>query len=219
MNAGNFAVILAAGASHRMGREKARLPWLEGKTLLRWMVDALIAAGWQPRAVLGPGQFDDWSAELPAGCAVLNPDPARGKTSSLAAGVQSVPTEARRILITAVDQPRPPALYERLRREADGWRDSILLPDHNGRRGHPVVVPGAAREELLALDEHSLGLRGWLDAHRAETLHLPGCDPLWLKWDLNTPDAYEEALSAFRRGFPSIAARGHGLDSEAGDRR
>jgi molybdenum cofactor cytidylyltransferase len=219
MNARNFAVILAAGASHRMGREKARLPWLEGKTLLRWMVDALIATGWQPRAVLGPEQFDDWRAALPASCAVLNPDPARGKTSSLAAGVQSVPREARRILITAVDQPRPPALYEQLRREADRLHDFILLPAHNGRRGHPVVVPGSARDELLALDEHSLGLRGWLDAHRAETFQLPGCDPLWLKWDLNTPDAYEEALSAFRRGFSPIAAGCHGLDAEAGDMR
>jgi molybdenum cofactor cytidylyltransferase len=112
---------------------------------------------------------------------------ARNFAVILAAGVQSVPREAQRILITAVDQPRPPALYERLRREADRMHDFILLPSHNGRRGHPVVIPGSARDELLALEEHSLGLRGWLDAHPAETFPLPGCNPLWLKWDLNTP--------------------------------
>jgi len=193
----NFAVILSAGKSGRMGREKAALPWLEGKSLLQWTVDSLMVSGWQPVVVLGPEHFSTWEAELPIGCAVLNPDPARGKTTSLAAGLRALPYGARRILIAAVDQPRPPALYERLRRESSPAK--ILVPDYLGRRGHPVVVAGAAREELLALDESLQGLRGWLDAHRAETHRLADCDPAWLQWDLNTPAAYEEALRYFQR--------------------
>jgi len=195
----DFAVILSAGKSGRMGREKAGLPWLEGKSLLQWTVDSLATAGWRPLVVLAPERFPAWNGVLPAGCAVLNPDPARGKTTSLAAGLRAVPTGARRILIGAVDQPRPPALYERLRRESAVSTAQILVPDFNGRRGHPVVVAGAAREELLALDEGSQGLRGWLDAHRAETRRLTDCDPAWLRWDLNTPAAYEEALRYFQR--------------------
>jgi molybdenum cofactor cytidylyltransferase len=196
--AGFYAVVLAAGKSGRMGREKARLPWLDGKPLLQWTMEALATSGWRPLVVLGPAHFASWAAELPAGCVVLNPDPARGKTTSLAAGIRSVPTDARRILVTAVDQPRPPALYGRLRREAETSTDKILVPDRLGGRGHPVVIAGSARNELLALDENSFGLRGWLDAHRAETRRLPDCDPAWLSWDLNTPDAYEAALGFFR---------------------
>lgn len=202
MKAEYFAVVLAAGNSGRMGREKARLPWLDGKSLLRWTVDTLAGTGWQPLVVLGPEHFAYWDPGLPAGCAVLNPDPARGKTTSLAAGVKAIPGNAERILITSVDQPRPAALYERLRRESEAAHAKILLPDFDGRRGHPVVVAGSVRDELLALDEGSMGLRGWMDAHRAETRHLPDCDPSWLKWDMNTPAAYEEALAVFRRGWP-----------------
>jgi len=194
----NFAVILSAGKSGRMGHEKASLPWLEGKSLLQWTVDSLAASGWQALVVLGPEHFPTWEAALPAGCAVLNPDPARGKTTSLAAGLRAVPGDARRILIAAVDQPRPPALYERLRRESASSPAKILVPDYLGRRGHPVVVADTLREELLALDESSHGLRGWLDGHRAETHRLKDCDPAWLQWDMNTPDAYEEALRYFK---------------------
>jgi len=203
----NFAVILSAGKSGRMGREKASLPWLEEKSLLQWTVDSLATAGWRPLVVLAPERFPAWNAVLPAGCAVLNPDPTRGKTTSLAAGLRAVPDEARRILITAVDQPRPPVLYERLHRESAASPAKILVPDYLGRRGHPVVVAGSTRDELLTLDEGSQGLRGWLDAHRAETRRLMDCDPSWLKWDLNTPAAYEEALRAFRRSWPPKTAQ------------
>jgi molybdenum cofactor cytidylyltransferase len=198
-----FAVVLAAGNSGRMGREKARLPWLDGKSLLQWTVDTLTATGWQPLVVLGPEHFAYWDAKLPASCAVLNPDPARGKTTSLAAGVKAVPGNAERILITAVDQPRPAALYERLSRESETSGEKILVPDHLGRRGHPVVISGSFRNELFSLDEGTLGLRGWLDAHRAETLHLANCDPAWLQWNLNTPAAYEEALMFFQNHLVS----------------
>ena len=36
---------MAAGRSSRMGREKSRLPWLDGKMLLPWIVDELTSAG------------------------------------------------------------------------------------------------------------------------------------------------------------------------------
>lgn len=35
------AIILAAGQSARMGREKSSLPWLKGQPLLLWMVEEL----------------------------------------------------------------------------------------------------------------------------------------------------------------------------------
>jgi len=196
------AIILAAGQSSRMGRDKSRLPWIEGKTLLSWMVDSLSGAGWQTSAVLGPESFAYWNSILPAGCAVLNPDPARGKTSSLTCGVEKLSPETKWILISAVDQPRRPALYKRLREEAETGRVKIIVPTRGASRGHPVVLSGALRDELLALEENSQGLRGLLDAHRSETDRLPDGDTEDQQWDMNTPANYQDALAFFQN--PSI---------------
>jgi len=201
--AGFHAIILAAGRSSRMQREKSRLTWLEGKPLLLWMVDALSGAGWQTTTVTGPESFAYWKAMLPVDCAVLNPDPARGKTSSLACGVEKLPADAKWILISAVDQPCLPAVYHRLRQAAAVQSAKIILPTSEGSRGHPVVLAGSLRDELLALDENSHGLRGLLDSRRPETYRLPDGDPAECQWDLNTPDAYKEALAWFQKHLPS----------------
>jgi molybdenum cofactor cytidylyltransferase len=198
LNTGFQAIILAAGQSSRMRREKSRLPWIEGKPLLPWMVDALSAAGWQTTVVVGPESFARWESTLPAGCVVLNPNPARGKSSSLACGMEKLPPDTKWILISAVDQPRLPELYHHLREEAETCAAKIIVPTRQGSRGHPVVLAGALRHELLALKENSHGLRGLLDAHRSETYRLPGGGAAEWQWDLNTPDAYEEALAFFQ---------------------
>lgn len=196
---GCFAVILAAGASRRMRCEKARLPWLDGKPLLVWMMERLSASGWRPIVVLGPGQIDDWSAVLPGEALVLNPAPERGKTTSLAAGAQRVSEGAEWILITAVDQPRTSGLYGRLLSEAKaaGELVRVLIPERCGSRGHPVVLSGALRERLQELDEGSLGLRGLLEEYADATCLLPGCDPEELQWDLNLPEDYAAARVFF----------------------
>ena len=193
-----YAIILAAGQSARMGREKSSLPWLKGQPLLLWMVEKLSAGGWQPVVVLRSEHFAFWKSALPQGCAVVNPEPERGKTTSLATGLHHVPPDAKWLLITAVDQPRPSALYRRLREAAQTHSGKILVPDRQGRRGHPVVLASSLRNQLMALDESSQGLRGLLDAHREETCRLPDCNPAWLRWDLNTPATYEEALAFFQ---------------------
>ncbi len=215
-SSGFHAIILAAGRSSRMKREKASLPWIDGVPLLPWMFQSLSAAGWQTTAVVGPESYAHWCAVLPAGCAVLNPEPCRGKTSSLACGVEILPPNANWILVSAVDQPRRPALYLRLREEAEKGRNQIIVPNRAGSRGHPVVLSGSFRDKLVRLDENAHGLRGLLDAYRTQTYRLPDDDPEEPQWDLNTPDAYEEALrreitkEAVARGERSRPRRAEG---------
>jgi molybdenum cofactor cytidylyltransferase len=189
------ALILAAGASDRMGHDKAALPWLEGELLLPWLVKTLEAAGWTPVAVVSPRTVSFWRERLPSTHLHLNPHPERGKTTSIAAGLQALKEKPGPVLITAVDQPRPPELYARLAGAATS--DTILIPNNNGHRGHPLVFPDRFREELSALEEQTFGLRGFLDRHRAETTLVP-CPADWQRWDFNTPAAYEEALVWFR---------------------
>jgi CTP:molybdopterin cytidylyltransferase MocA len=200
MNTGTncYAIILAAGRSDRMGREKAALPWLDGLPLLRWMAEALLAAGWEPRIVLGPQHIGGWRSLLPAEWLVLNPNPEEGKITSIAAGAANVPASAEWILISSVDQPRPPALYRRLRDEAGLCKESILVPERAGRRDHPLVLRGTLHQRLLTLSEETGGLRGLLNEEVGNVRLLTNCTPEWLGWDLNTPDAYEDALRHFQ---------------------
>lgn len=178
-----------------MGSEKGTLPWLDGKPLLEWTVEALKVAGWQQVAVVRPEHFPAWNRRLP-GSVIANPDPERGKTTSLAAGVRAVPASAAWLLVTAVDQPARPELYRRLRDETLVTGAKILAPS----RGHPLVLAGEFREKLLTLDEASMGLRGLLRTHAPEIQRLPDThDPCW---DLNTPEDYREALAWFKTAPP-----------------
>ncbi len=191
------ALILAAGTSQRMGIDKAALPWLEGKLLLEWLVESLAATGWRPFVVLGPHNLQTWNDRLPGATLVLNPDPGRGKTASLAAGVAALPAAARHILITAVDQPRPPALYRHVREGSRRHPEAAIVPDREGHRGHPVVLKASLRPRLLALREESGGLRGLLDDPAITICRLPG-GPGGPAWDCNTPAAHREALAWFQ---------------------
>lgn len=189
------AIILAAGNSNRMGCDKAALPWLSDSLLLPWMVDALTSAGWLPKVVVGPHTEPFWRERLPDVCLCLNPRPERGKITSVQTGLHALPRDASHILLTAVDQPRPPALYQLLANLAG--THPVLVPDNAGHRGHPVVLSANLREDLTSLTEQSLGLRGFLDKHRSDTFLVP-CPAEWQRWDFNTPGAYHEALAWFR---------------------
>lgn len=192
---GFFAIVLAAGEGRRMGLPKGRLPWLAGMQLLPWTLQELKASGWEPVVVLNPVDFAHWAPLLPGERLVENPQPERGKASSLVTGLRAAPESAARFLFTAIDQPRPREIYRQLRDEAA----AIVVPEHGASRGHPVAASGAFREELLRAADDSLGLRGFLDRHRGETVRVPVGDPAWLAWDLNTPAEYEAALAFFRK--------------------
>lgn len=193
-----WAIVLAAGRSDRMGREKAALPWLDDLALLPWTMNALSTNGWNPLVVTRPEHFEFWKTNLGEDRVALNPHPEFGKTTSLATGIRRLPPTAKWVLLTSVDQPRLPELYHRLRQASAHSPSRILVPDNAGRRGHPVILSASLLPELLAMGEDSMGLRGLLDRYESEIERLPDCHPESLRWDFNTPEAYQEALIFFR---------------------
>ena len=68
---------------------------------------------------------------------VVNPDWARGQTSSMQCGLRAVPPEADGVLFTLVDHPAvAPATIDAL---LAGPRAALLrVPRYHGRRGHPI---------------------------------------------------------------------------------
>jgi len=207
MSEADFAVVLAAGRSRRMGTDKAGMPWINGKTLLEWTVEILKAAGWFPIVVVGPHNTPAPTLEGGGLKLVRNAHADEGKTTSIAKGVAAIPENARNILLASVDQPRPAELYGTLKTIANEHPALIVVPDKHGRNGHPIALKAAMRDRLLTLDEAKLGLRGLLNEFAREIHRMP-CDPKWLIWDCNTPSDYWTARTWFEaRTRGSLSAK------------
>lgn len=145
-------VVLAAGASSRMGRPKALLE-LDGRSFVARGVDLLCAAGCEPVIVvdgahrLGP---------IEGAALVHNPDWTHGPLASLQRGLGQALARAPTLaacVVHHVERPRVAvetvtALLALLER-APG---SLCQPSYGGRSGHPMVWPRELFDALLALD-------------------------------------------------------------------
>ncbi len=99
-------VVLAAGSSTRMGRNKLLLR-LDGESLVRRAARRALAAGLDPVVVVLGHEADLAAAEL-AGLAVrtvVNPDHAGGIHTSRVAGLAAVPPEAGAAVVLLADMP------------------------------------------------------------------------------------------------------------------
>ncbi len=188
------SILLAAGMSTRMGQPKALLDW-GGEPLICYQIRQLQEAGVDEVVVVLGYRADDIHRKLHGLTyrSVLNPVYQLGRAGSLRAGAKAVSPEASAIVLLNVDQPRPADLIRSVI-EGHTSADSATRPVHGDRHGHPVVVAGRLRNELLAATEDERGLRGVMEAHVNEIVDVPSDERCLL--DLNTPDDYEAALAA-----------------------
>ena len=101
--------------------------------------------------------------------------------------------DADTIVVLNVDQPRPAALIRELL-DAHQPSFAVTRPEHDGHGGHPVVVSGWLRDEMLQATDEDQGLRGILRRHMDAVQRVPaGPDCLV---DLNTVEDYREARAA-----------------------
>jgi molybdenum cofactor cytidylyltransferase len=188
------AVILSAGASTRMGRPKALLPYREGTFL-----EHLIQATRHPRigitrVVLGAGADNIKAvAKLDDSIVVLNREWELGQLSSIWAGVRSLEgIETDGIVLCPVDHPLVSArlvseLVDRFYEE----KKAIVLPTYKGKRGHPVIFSSDLFGELLAAPAET-GARTVVWAHAADVLEVP-TDEEGVILNLNDPDMLKRA--------------------------
>ena len=193
------SIVLAAGMSTRMGQPKALLNWA-GEPLLAFQVRQLREAGCDEVIVVLGHRSDEIHRHIRrANCRVmLNPRFQMGRAGSLRIGAKAVNRDAEAIVVLNVDQPRPSALIRAL---IDSHKPEYAAtrPSYEGHAGHPVVVSGWLRPELLDASDDEEGMRGILHRHQDQMHEIPAEASCLL--DLNTPGDYEDALRAF--GIPA----------------
>ena len=190
------AMILSAGASSRMGRPKALLPYREGTFL-----EHLIEVTRHPRisvtrVVLGAGaEVIRAIAKLDASVVVLNPDWEQGQLSSICAGIRSLEgIETDGIVLCPVDHPLVSArLVSELIERFYEARKSIVVPTYKGRRGHPAIFSSEMFGELLAAPADK-GARAVVWAHSADVLEVP-TDEEGVVLNINDPDMLSRAFT------------------------
>ena len=190
-------VILAAGASSRMGRDKALLPW-QGGTFLSAAIRALQAATDFVLVVAGANAANlEPIVDANAAFLVVNPNPQQGQFSSLRIGAQEVLNRGRdAAIITLVD--RPPAnlaTVEHLRntfRAAD-QRIWAVVPEYNGVHGHPIVI---GREMIGAfLDAPASSVAREIEhSLQDHILYVPVADP-FVTANVDTPEDFARLTS------------------------
>jgi len=191
-------VLLAAGASRRMGRPKQLLP-VAGQPMVRHVALAIFAAPLSPRVVVLGAHAKEIIPAL-AGISmevVVHADWAKGMGSSLAAGVAAalkLDPQMQGLIIVLADQPW---LNERdLGRLLEVRRQTglgLVASTVDGVLGPPVLFTAAWFPKLLEL-EGDAGAKSLLEANRAMVATVPFAARI----DLDTPEDYENCPA--RRG-------------------
>jgi len=181
------AILLAAGRSRRMGTFKPLLPFGE-TTVIRSCIQNLREAGVEDIVVVLGHRAEELQqtvADLHLGFAV-NLDPTSEMSASIACGVKELPLDTGAMLIALTDQPAVPP--DVIRAIVSAWSSGSLLviPEFQGRGGHPVLVDFSFREKLSNLDGD---LRSFFRAHQERVRRLPVNSHLIAR-DMDTWDDY-----------------------------
>jgi molybdenum cofactor cytidylyltransferase len=193
-------LILAAGESSRMGRDKALLPWppqptnSTGETFLSAAIrlffshvdEVLVVAG-KNQAALAPIIYAN-GATL-----IVNPDPERGQFSSLQVGLQEVLNRGRdAAMVTLVDRPPVrPGTIEKLQTAFDGAtakRKWAVIPEYDGKHGHPILL-GREMLTVFLSAPNSSNARDVEHANQSAIEYVPVDDPL-VTVNVDTPEQY-----------------------------
>jgi molybdenum cofactor cytidylyltransferase len=200
LDRGTVAIVLAAGASSRMGRPKP-LVELGGRTMLDRVLSVVREAR-IGRIVVVLGDRADQvrrTVDLRGVTVVTNPEFRDGMSSSLRAGVHATSSNDRRAFIVLGDQPLlAPATLRSLVRRAGSGGGSIFVPTYRGVWGNPVLFDLSLAPELGTI-RGDVGCRGMFPQHTSEIREVEVDDPGILV-DFDTEDELRPVVAALDAG-------------------
>ncbi|WP_028585829.1 NTP transferase domain-containing protein [Desulfogranum mediterraneum] len=191
------AVILAAGASRRMGANKLLLPLGTTTVLDCFLRPFPFALFGRVMLVYGDPRVAEAASSYPLVC-VANQAPALGKSHSIRLGLARSRSPLG-LMFCVADQPLlQAATVERLVKVFIDKPEMMVVPVAPGKAGlqqNPVVFPAASRMELEALQGDSGGRR-LLARFPAQVRQVPFDDEQQFM-DIDTPERYQLAREIY----------------------
>ena len=192
-------IVLAAGASSRMGQAKAALPiGAGGETVVSRVVKTLIAAGIPDVVVVAGAHIDAVRHAMPPhesrARVVEHPGWEQGQLSSLLAGLRAIDDPLlEAALVTLVDVPMVSSTT--VAAVIAEWRRSrapIVRPANGDRHGHPVIFDRSVFADLRSANPDA-GAKAVFAIHKNRIVNVEVNDPGAFE-DIDTPEDYEKVL-------------------------
>ncbi len=183
-------VLLAAGSSSRMGRDKLSLP-VKGKRMLEQTVEQVIKAGIEEIIVVTRPQ-SGWPEIIGTKkCRIIvNPDHESGMAGSLKLGLSAVSSDVQGVIFALGDQPHVPA--EVYRSLISSYRKNLKIatcPVYMGKRGNPTLIDRQAWPELMKITGDRGG-RNIISRLERNQLDLVETKTSSVITDIDTPEDY-----------------------------
>ncbi len=196
-----YGIVLAAGASSRMGQAKAALPvGITGETVVARVIRTLIEAGLPRVVVVAGAHIDAVRQAMPAhesrARLVEHPGWEQGQLSSLLAGLAAIDEpQLEAAMVTLVDVPLVSAsTVATVIAEWRRTRAPIVRPANGARHGHPVVFDRSVFAELRAADL-KVGAKAVFATNKDRVLNVEVKDPGAFE-DIDTPEDYKRVLGS-----------------------
>ncbi|HSZ67224.1 MAG TPA: molybdopterin-binding/glycosyltransferase family 2 protein [Xanthobacteraceae bacterium] len=186
------AIVLGAGRSSRMGGPNKLLAEINGKPLIRMVVEQALASRARPVLVVTGHQRERVEAAL-SGLPVQfvhNPHFADGLGTSLKAGIAALKPNIDGTIVCLGDMPQvDAALIDRLIGAIDPDKGALIaVPVIEGKRGNPVVWSRRFFADLMTV-EGDIGAR-YLIGRYAEAVAEVPVDGTAALTDVDTPEAF-----------------------------
>jgi CTP:molybdopterin cytidylyltransferase MocA len=193
-----WAIILAAGESSRMKAPKMVLPF--GKNTIIETVIANVAASDIDKMVVVLGSWKEEILQVIEKYHVnhcFNDNYKQGMLSSVQCGLRFIPGEFKCALICPGDQPMvDKGIINMLISAFNKSGKGIVVPLHEKKRGHPVIIGSRFYNEILNLEPADT-LRRIMDNHPGDIEEVETTFSSVLK-DIDTPDDYLNELKLIR---------------------
>lgn len=191
------AIVLAAGQSRRMGRNKL-LEAIDGQPMIQRVVETVLESQARPVVVVTGNQADEVRALLRGRPVALihNQDFAQGLSSSLRRGLSAIPPDCDGVLVCLGDMPRVSARHiDRLIAAFNPTEGrAICVPTWNGKRGNPVLFAAMFLAEMREVAGDT-GARHLIGRH-GELVREVAMEDDGVLLDVDTPEALASLRAA-----------------------
>jgi molybdenum cofactor cytidylyltransferase len=185
-------VILAAGASTRMGTPKQLLTY-RGRTLIEYIVEQAIASVCHPIIVVLGANAEHIQPKLTSFniLTIKNGSFAEGMSSSIRTGIEVLTAESpalKAVVLMVCDQPF--VSTQLINQLVENYRKNnylIVASEYNGVLGVPCLFDSALFSQLMALSGDA-GARKLIKCFAQDTIGVPAPE---VAFDLDTPADYE----------------------------